>query len=51
MAESRQFDSDRTRVELDHSDVAELDGGTVAANGEQNPFRMNNPHIVEILVR
>ena len=37
MAEGRQFDSDRTHVELDHGDVVELDGGTVAVNGEQDP--------------
>ncbi|MBV9650688.1 MAG: hypothetical protein JO296_11185 [Pseudonocardiales bacterium] len=37
MAEGRQFDPDRPRVELDHGDVVELDGGTVAVNGEQDP--------------
>lgn len=37
MAEGRQFDSDRTHVELDHGDVVELDGGAVAVNGEQDP--------------
>jgi hypothetical protein len=37
MAEGRQFDSDRPRVELDHGDVVELDGGTIAVNGEQDP--------------
>lgn len=37
MAEGRQFDPDRPRVELDHGDVVELDGGTVAVNGEQYP--------------
>jgi hypothetical protein len=32
-----QFDPDRLRVALDHGEVVELDGGTLALDGEESP--------------
>jgi hypothetical protein len=37
MAEATQFDPDRPRVALDHSEVVELDGGTLVLGGEESP--------------
>jgi hypothetical protein len=37
MAEATHFESDRVQVALDHGEVVELDGGTVALSGEEFP--------------
>lgn len=37
MPNPTQFDPDRVRVVLDHGEVVELDGGTLALNGEEFP--------------
>jgi hypothetical protein len=37
MAKGTQFEPDRPRVELDHGDVVDLDGGILAVNGEEYP--------------
>jgi hypothetical protein len=37
MPDPTQFDPDRLRVALDHGEVVELDGGTLALDGEESP--------------
>ncbi|HEV7453480.1 MAG TPA: hypothetical protein VGO16_19310 [Pseudonocardiaceae bacterium] len=37
MAQATQFDPDRLRVALDHGEVMELDGGTVALGSDESP--------------
>lgn len=37
MQDPTQFDPDRIRVVLDHGEVVELDGGTLALNNQESP--------------
>ena len=37
MPDPRQFDPDRVRMVLDHGEMVELDGGTLAVDGAESP--------------